>query len=90
MRETTSSHSGHRFPAEIISHALWLYYRFSLSFRDVEDLFAERGIQVSYEAVRRWSHKLGAEYARRLKKRERPGEVWYRDEMFVRIKSQLH
>ena len=90
MRETTSSYRGHRFPAKIISHAVWLYYRFSLSFRDVEDLLAERGIQVSYETVRRWSQKFGAEYARRLKRKERPGDVWYLDEVFVRINGELH
>ena len=51
---TTSSYKGFRFPAEIISHAIWLYYRFSLSYRDVEELLAERGVVVSYETVRQW------------------------------------
>ena len=90
MRETTSSYSGHRFPAEVISHAVWLYHRFSLSFRDVEDLLAERGVQVSYETIRRWSQRLGAEHARRLKKRERPNDIWHLDEMFIRINGEQH
>ena len=90
MRETTSSYSGHRFLAEVISHAVWLYYRFSLSFRDVEDLLAERGVQVSYETIRRWSQRLGAEHARRLKKRERPNDIWHLDEMFIRINGEQH
>ena len=69
MIESTSSYHGHRFPPVIISHALWLYYRFSLSFRDVEDLLAERGITASYEAIRQWCGKFGSEYARRLRRR---------------------
>jgi len=70
MHSSTASYRRHRFPPEIISHAVWLYYRFCLSFRDVEDLLAERGIIVSYEAIRLWSRKFGGEYARRLKRRE--------------------
>ena len=62
---STPSYHGYRFPPEIISHAVWLYYRFCLSFRDVEDLLAERGVIVSYETVRQWSRKFGAQYARR-------------------------
>ena len=59
-----STYKGHRFPREIISHAVWLYHRFTLSFRDVEDLLAERGITVSYEAIRYWCIKFGPTYAR--------------------------
>ncbi len=89
MIESTSSYRGHRFPPVIISHSVWLYYRFSLSFREVEDLLAERGIIVSYEAIRQWCGKFGSEYARRLKKKGgRLGDFWYLDEMFVKIQGQ--
>jgi len=60
---------GYRFPPEIISHAIWLYHRFCLSFRDVEDLLAERGVEVSYESIRQWCNRFGPDYARKLKKR---------------------
>jgi len=60
------SYHRHRFPAEVIQYAVWLYFRFPLSFRDVEDLLAQRGIDVSYETVRRWSVKFGLAYARKL------------------------
>ena len=67
MKSRRSRYLRHRFPPEIISHAVWLYYRFSLSFREVEDLLAERGVIVTYETIRQWSIKFGAQYARRLK-----------------------
>jgi putative transposase len=80
------SYSRHRFPGSIIQHAVWLYFRFPLSFRDVEDMLTERGIDVSYESVRRWSVKFGLDYARRLRKtRPRPNDRWHLDEMFVSI-----
>jgi len=89
MNTRTPSYNGHRFPPEIISHAVWLYYRFCLSFRDVEDLLAERGIIVSHETIRQWSQKFGAEYARKLKRREgRLGDTWYLDEVFVTIQGE--
>jgi putative transposase len=89
MNAKTLSYRGYRFPAEIISHAVWLYYRFCLSFRDVEDLLAERGVIVSYETIRQWSRKFGAEYARKLKRREgRLGDTWHLDELFVTIQGQ--
>ncbi len=89
MSETATSYRGHRFPPQIISHGVWLYHRFSLSFRDVEDLLAERGIIVSYEAIRQWCGKFGCEYARRLKKKAgRLGDFWYLDEVFVKIRGQ--
>src|SRR6478752_7654598 len=73
----------YRFPADVIQRAVWMYLRFTLSYRDVEDLLAERGIQVSYETVRRWVHVFGA---RRLRaRRPRPHGRWHLDEMFVRI-----
>ena len=89
MNSAPSRYRGHRFPPEIIGYAVWLYYRFCLSFRDVEDLLAERGIIVSYEAIRQWCSKFGPDYARRLKKKQgRLGDSWYLDELFVRINGQ--
>src|SRR2546427_5861754 len=70
MKNGRSRYYGHRSPAEIISHAVWVYHRFCLSFRDVEDLLAERGIIVSYETIRHWCQKFGPGYARRLKRRQ--------------------
>ncbi len=67
MNAKTPSYREYRFPPEVISHAVWLYYRFCLSFRDVEDLLAKRGVIVSYETIRQWSRKFGAQYARKLK-----------------------
>ena len=89
MNTKTPSYRGYRFPAEIISHSVWLYYRFCLSLRDVEDLLAERGITVSYETIRQLSRKFGAEYARKLKRRQgRLGDTWHLDELFVTIQGQ--
>ena len=80
------SYRRHRFPAEIIQHAIWLYLRFTLSYRDVEELLAERGLEVSYETVRRWVLKFGATVAQRLRRRRpRPSDRWHLDEMVVRI-----
>ena len=89
MRNSRSRYHGHRFPPQIISYAVWVYHRFCMTFRDLEDLLAERGIIVSYEAVRRWCQKFGADYARRLRKRQgRLGDSWHVDELFVRINGQ--
>ncbi len=83
------SYRCHRFPAEIIQHAVWLYRRFSLSFRDVEDPLAGRGLDISYETVRRWVLKFGRKYARQLRHfRPRPDDRWYLDEMFVTIRRK--
>lgn len=80
------TYSRHRFPPVIIRHAVWLYFRFTLSYRDVEDLLAERGIDVSYETIRRWAEKFGREYARRLQvKRPMPSSTWHIDEVFLMI-----
>jgi transposase-like protein len=80
------SYRRHRFPAEIIQHAIWLYLRFTLSYRDVEELLAERGLDVSYETVRRWVLKFGPLIARKLRQgRPRPSARWHLDEMVVRI-----
>ncbi len=70
MKKPTPSYQRHRFPSEIISHAVWLYHRFCLSFREVEELLAKRGISVTYETVRQWCQKFGPAYARKLKKQQ--------------------
>ena len=86
-----SLYRGHRFPPEIISHAVWLYHRFTLSFRDVEDLLAERGITVSYGSIRHWCLKFGPAYARSLRRKQgRLGDIWHVDELFITIRGQLH
>ena len=83
MKPPPDPHYRHRFSAEIISYAVWLYHVFSLSLRDVELLLAERGILVSYETVRRWCKKFGASFADRLRRhRPRPGDKWHLDEVF--------
>jgi putative transposase len=85
------SYKRHRFPPEIIAHAVWLYFRFPLSLRLVEEMMLERGIVVSYETVRRWATKFGPEYARRLK-RKRPSchDIWHLDEVMITIGGQQH
>jgi len=81
----------HRFPVEIISYAVWLYYRFNLNHRDIEDLLAERGISVSYETIRLWCNKFGSRYANRLKKNHRGyGDTFFIDEVFIRIDGKQH
>jgi len=83
------SYRGHRFPPEIISHTVWLYHRFALSLRDVEDLLAERGITVSYEAIRFWCLKFGPKYARSIRRKQgRLGDSWFLDEVFVKIQGE--
>ena len=89
MKSETPSYRGNRFPPEIISHAVWLYHRFCVSFRDVEEMLARRGITVSYEAIRLWCIKFGLEYARGLKRRlGRLGDTWHLDEVFVTIQGR--
>ena len=86
-----NTYKRHRFPLDIISHAVWLYYRFNLSHRDIEDLLAERGIIVTRESIRLWCIKFGALYARRLKRKHRGyGDTFYIDEVFVRINGKQH
>jgi putative transposase len=81
----------HRFPAEIISHAVWLYFRFCLSYRDVEELLFARGIMVTYEAIRKWCRKFGQSYANELRhRRPRPGNKWHLDEVFLTINGERH
>ena len=89
MTSYAPSYHGYRFPPEIISHAVWLYHRFCLSFRDTEDLLAQRGITVSYETIRKWCWTFGPEYARTLRRRRsRMGDTWYLDELFVNIQGR--
>src|SRR6476620_3443770 len=88
MKSPPDPHYRHRFPAEIISHAVWLYHVFSLSLRDVELLLAERGVVVSYETIRRWCKKFGPRFAAGLRRRRtRPGDKWHLDEVFIRIQG---
>src|SRR5918995_5218940 len=83
------SYARHQFPPEVIQHAVWLYLRFTLSYHDVEDLLTERGLEVSYETVRRWVLKFGPAIARRLRRRRpKPGPRWHLDEMAVRIAGE--
>jgi len=89
MKKSISSYKRHRFPSEIIQYAVWLYYRFNVSHRDIEDLLAERGIEVSYESIRLWCNKFGPHYARRLKRKHNGfGDTFYMDEVFVKIRGQ--
>jgi putative transposase len=82
----TASYKGHRYPVEIINHCVWLYFRFPLSFREVEELMLVRGVVVSYETIRRWCAKFGQAYANQLRRRRpRPGDKWHLDEVFVKI-----
>ena len=81
----------HRFPAEIISHCVWLYFRFTLSLRDVEEMLAMRGVRLSYETVREWCLKFGQTYTNGLRhKSPRPGDRWHLDEVFLKINGRLH
>src|SRR3954468_23530576 len=87
---TSPNYKGCRFPSEIISHAVWLYFRFSLSYRDVEELLAARGIHVSYETVRQWCLKFGQTYANQLRRRRPPtGDKWHLDEVFLKINGAI-
>ena len=79
-----TTYRGYRFPPEIISHAVWLYHRFTLSFRDIEDLLAERGVIVTYESIRQWCMKFGPTYANQLRKRQgRLGDTCFMDEAMI-------
>jgi putative transposase len=81
----------HRFPIEIISHGVWLYFRFCLSYRDVEELLFARGIIVTYEAIRKWCRKFGQAYANQLRhRRPRPGDKWHLDEVFLTTQGERH
>lgn len=81
----------HRFPSDIISYAVWLYFRFNLSHRDIEDLLAQRGVTVSHEAVRLWCNKFGIKFAKRLRKKHKGfGDTFYLDEVFIKINGIQH
>jgi putative transposase len=91
MSTTSNLYRGFRFPAEIINQAVWLYHCFSLSLREVELILAARGVVVSYETIREWSLRFGRTYAKSLKRRRpKPGDKWFLDEVFVRIRGKLH
>jgi putative transposase len=82
---------GQRYPVEIINHCVWLYFRFPLSFREVEELMLARGVVVGYETIRRWCAKFGPAYANQLRRRRpRPGDKWHLDEVFIRINGKLY
>lgn len=85
------SYRNHRFPAEIILHAVWLYFRFTLSFRDMEELLASRGVEVSYETIRQWCLKFGQSYANALSRRQpKRGDKWHLDEVFLTIGGKVY
>ena len=90
MKDTpTRPYKGYRFPPEIISYCLWLYFRFSLSYRDVEEIMAERGVVLTYETVRQWCLKFGQTYANELRRRRPPcGDKWHLDEVFLTINGK--
>ena len=86
----TSIYSRHRFHPDVIRRAVWMYFRFNLSFRDVEELMIERGVDVSYETIRRWVEKFGSTYAKRIKSRsETSSPVWHLDEVYTKINGQV-
>ena len=91
MNTPTVSYKRHRFPGQIIAHAIWLYIRFNLSFREVEEMLLERGIDVSYETIRRWYIKFGPLIAKGLRRRQpRPNDVWHLDEVVVKIAGRSY
>ena len=91
MNTSSISYKRHRFPPQIIANAVWLYFRFPLSLRLVEELLLERGIVVSYETIRRWGLKFGPDYARRLqRKRPGPNDTWHLDEVVIGIAGKRH
>lgn len=91
MKSSNWLYKRHRFPTEIIQYAVWLYFKFNLSHRDIEDLLAKRGIQVSYEAIRLWCNKFGPKYASRLRRKHQGyGDTFYLDEVFIKINGIQH
>src|SRR5215472_16541737 len=88
MTSARARYAGYRFPSEIISHAVWLYFRFPLGLRMVEELLAARGIIVSHEAVRQWARKFGQQFANRIRRRlPRTGDKWHLDEVVLKIEA---
>lgn len=91
MNTSNRLYKRHRFPTEIIQYAVWLYFKFNLSHRDIEDLLAELGIQVSYEAIRLWCNKFGPKYAAKLRRKHQGfGDTFYLDEVFIKINGTQH
>jgi putative transposase len=91
MKTSNRLYKRHRFPSEIIQYAVWLYFKFNLSHRDIEDLLAERGIQVSYEAIRLWCNKFGPNYAAKLRRKHQGyGDTFFLDEVFIKINGIQH
>jgi putative transposase len=89
--DAASLYRRHRFPAEIIAHCVWLYHRFTLSFRDIEEMMAMRGVVLTYETIRRWCRKFGQTYANSLRRRRpRPGDIWHCDEVFLKINGETY
>jgi putative transposase len=87
----SSLYKGHRFPVEIISHCVWLYHRFPLSLRDVEQMMAQRGVSVSDDTIHQWCRKFGQTYATGLRRRQAcPGDKWHLDEVFITIRGKTH
>jgi len=88
---TSERYRRHRFPVKVVEHCVWLYYRFALSYRNIEEMMAKRGVQVTYEAVREWCEKFGSLYAAQLKKQlARIGTKWHLDEMFIKLNGVQH
>jgi putative transposase len=91
MVAVVPSFKGFRYPVEVIGHCVWLYYRFPLSFREVEEMMLERGVVVTYETVRQWCRKFGQAFANGLRRRRpRPGDKWHLDEVFIKIRGKIH
>ncbi len=91
MSKRSSLYKRHRFPPEIIQHVVWLYHRFKLSSREIEDLMAERGVGISYESIRLWCIKFGPKYAKRLRRRHQSyGDTFFTDEVFVKLHGKQH
>ena len=91
MMRCPNPYAGHRFPPEVISHAIWLYFRFPLSLRHVDEILAARGITVSHETVRQWGLKFGQSVANQLRRRlPRAGDTWHLDEVAMKIAGKKH
>jgi len=91
MSNAAARYKNHRFPPEIIARAVWLYYRFPLSLRHVEEMLLERGVVVSYETIRRWGRKHGPDYARRIRRKQPSrNDVWHLDKVVITIAGERH
>ena len=89
MSQPNTLYRRHRFPPEIISHCVWLYFRFCLSYRDVEEMMAVRGVQLTYETVRAWCRKFAQTYANQIRRRRpQPGDKWHLDEVVLKINGK--